>query len=273
MTGNDSSARVRAVRCRPFATVPLDIMTDAELKPADPTVLGYMLARAGIPGWELRVADVKRSLHLSEWVWRACRDRLQRAGYYLQRRTRLPAGAVTTKRGKPSRAGGRWEWEVVVTDTKHKFQIQAGDVDGTIPKKTMDGSTIHGEPADIKSKNCTKKKEQQQQQKRAAAAPEHKRKRVDGTTGLMYWYSDEPARIPSLVERFGLQAVREEVARRSKRGEDPLINQVEAALQVARRAELRADQSSKVSPRDTAADAAAARATLDSLKQLWDRSK
>lgn len=98
---------VRAVLRRPYATVPLDIVTDASITLADRTVLVYMLAAAAKPNWTLYVAEVTRRMGLSHGGWRACRRRLEAAGYYRHIKRRC--------------ASGRWEWEVLVTDTPHDF--------------------------------------------------------------------------------------------------------------------------------------------------------
>lgn len=234
-------AAVRGVIRRPYAAVPYDILTDDRITLADRTVVAIMLALLARPSWTLYVAHVLRVTGLSAGGWVACRRRLEVAGYYRASQYREP--------------GGRWGWDIVVTDTPGDFGD--GD-DSTIPHAVRGHGVMgHGEVDRRSSTDAALRTKSSSMHTSpsstptgmaGAAAPraergERKRKRTHGPTGVAYWYSDEVAEIDRIVAEHGVAAVRNQVQALRAAGTEPLPRVVEAALMAAKRqdAELAAE--------------------------------
>jgi len=101
-----------------------------------------------------------------------------------------------------------------------------------------------------------------------------KRLRTHSPTGAVYWLDDEPAELDTLVETFGLAAVKSAVAVLVDKGTDPLHGRLRAALLQNRREQREAEESENRRRRPTAAqraeDARRAQEAMDAIAAQRD---
>lgn len=243
MTKTRQSESVTVVRRRPYAVVPMDILVDSRLSRGDRVVLMYLLALADRPGWTIYLAEVQRTMDLSPGGWKACRRRLEAAGYYFHRRDR-------------AEKGGKWRWTVLVTDTPGDFGGADKPRTPAIGHIVTDGGATDRRAVDRHRPTDTSRRKQQHF---AAAAPRATWKLIHGLTCWTSATSDGPADAAALVSVHGAGAVEAKAGELRARGIDPLPSVVArellsqaAAREAARRREA------VLSLADTAEDAATA---------------
>lgn len=92
---------MRTRRSRAWSAIPDDVLTDLRLSPTARLVLAYCLGRPD--GWHYHSRQICTALGIGRDAWRAARRQLEQVGYMRQEQVR----------GE----GGRWAWDLVVTDT------------------------------------------------------------------------------------------------------------------------------------------------------------
>ena len=239
-------AAIRGAIRRPFAAVPFDILADGRITLSDRAVLTIMLALLARPNWTLRVKHVMHLTGLSAGGWKACRRRLEAAGYYSAKRVR--------------EADGHWRWSLVVTDTPGSLRDEDHDenVKSTIHQAVMDGGVIDRGEVDIRrstlhSSTLRKRAEAPRAPARvgappeaagAAAAGEKKRRGPLRRNGVTCWNDADLVWTEDLTSEAGADAVRAAARASRDAGEDPVPSAVEKRLRqdAAVRARKEAEQ-------------------------------